>query len=633
MTTYVTTIKNRKAVFTDDYIQIENLILYYNKMSNIRYKIGKSGFIFEYEGKNVLIPCEANEKDKMMPFFSKAVKLERQRKERELTLDDFAFDGSNSESGTINLTKSEPITNTHMEIPVMTIPSASKENNFSNNQSLQIPNLNNKPNSNNSHIIPFWIFILIGILFVCILIGIIGGNNNTNSIWATEITPITDFEYDIKGNYIYLTDYIGKSNKVWISARYDIDGKTYIVGDQFDNLFAFDDIDSVIIPNGIIKLDDSIFNCCEVKTLYIPSTLKNGDFCSCLYDVEKIYYGGNENEWKKLTTNESEYNFENNLKNTEIVYNSKISDLVENADLTITDISAPENAKIASYWATKTTPITDFNYSIDGDYVHLEEYTGESDTVWIGAKYEIDGKTYITDCRLGGLFALNDVYSVIIPEGVLTVENNIFNSCDVKYIYIPKSLQLVDYGYNFYDYFHDVEKVYYGGSEEDWKQLTNNKDRNEIDVVEIVYDSKITDLVENADPDQIEIPYREDIQKEIEKEKKEEEKDRQEAEEAAEELEKYAEARTAATKYFATLNWGKVFKYKYKIHYLIGLDVGEPEGGSEYGKYLAIAPTEVQNGFGAMSNGEIYLYMDEDYKLTHIFYHDADTSEEIYVSE
>lgn len=140
MATYVTTIKNRKAVFTDNYIQIENLILYYDKMSNIRYKIGQSGFAFEYNGKNVLIPCEANEKDKMMPFFSKAVTLERQRKARELTLDDFSFNELDSKSKESTLKEQEPIKSASMEMPTMTIPPISMESNAfeNNNQPINI---------------------------------------------------------------------------------------------------------------------------------------------------------------------------------------------------------------------------------------------------------------------------------------------------------------------------------------------------------------------------------------------------------------------------------------------------------------------------------------------------------------
>ncbi|HIT70860.1 MAG TPA: hypothetical protein IAD08_02965 [Candidatus Scatovivens faecipullorum] len=48
--------------------------------------------------------------------------------------------------------------------------------------------------------------------------------------------------------------------------------------------------------------------------------------------------------------------------------------------------------------------------------------------------------------------------------------------------------------YQFYDYFHNVEKIYYGGTEEQWKTLTNNEERSEIDAKEIVYNANAEDL-------------------------------------------------------------------------------------------------------------------------------------------
>lgn len=60
--------------------------------------------------------------------------------------------------------------------------------------------------------------------------------------------------------------------------------------------------------------------------------------------------------------------------------------------------------------------------------------------VRIGTEYVIDGKTYIVDGKIEGLFAHQSVTSVIIPEGITEMENNTFNSCGVDYVYIPKSL-------------------------------------------------------------------------------------------------------------------------------------------------------------------------------------------------
>ncbi len=72
--------------------------------------------------------------------------------------------------------------------------------------------------------------------------------------------------------------------------------------------------------------------------------------------------------------------------------------------------------------------------------------------------------------------------------------DNTFNSCGVKYVYIPASLESDGDSYSFYDYFHDVETIYYGGSEKEWNILTNHADRSEIDAKEIKYNVDINDL-------------------------------------------------------------------------------------------------------------------------------------------
>lgn len=149
-----------------------------------------------------------------------------------------------------------------------------------------------------------------------------------------------------------------------------------------------------------------------------------------------------------------------------------------------------------SVWAQEVTPLEDFKYYIDGDKIYLKDYKGKDKKVRIGDRYVVDGKEYLLGESLEGLFAVGNVTSVIIPEGVVSVKANIFNSCGVKYIYLPKSLKDGGKGYAFYKYFHDVEKIYYGGTEEEWHILTNNAERSDIDVVQIVFEAKIEDLAD-----------------------------------------------------------------------------------------------------------------------------------------
>ena len=83
MNNYITTIGSRTAEFTEEYLRIDDVCIPYEKMSKIRYRSGPSpGFVFEYENKNLIIPCRSEEKNAMYPFFQKAALCEKKRKEK-----------------------------------------------------------------------------------------------------------------------------------------------------------------------------------------------------------------------------------------------------------------------------------------------------------------------------------------------------------------------------------------------------------------------------------------------------------------------------------------------------------------------------------------------------------------------
>lgn len=76
--------------------------------------------------------------------------------------------------------------------------------------------------------------------------------------------------------------------------------------------------------------------------------------------------------------------------------------------------------------------------------------------------------------------------------------NNALSSSNLKYIYIPASLQQTNQSYLFYNYFHDMEIIYYGGTEEQWKILTNNANRSSIDAKEIRYNANVETLIQET---------------------------------------------------------------------------------------------------------------------------------------
>lgn len=116
MEEYSTKIKNYNALFTDDYLKIENLTLPYDKMSDINCENKENGtteFTFKFGDKTIAIPCNLDERSKLMPFFAKAAALEKQRKEQELlSIDDLTVE---TEDRVQPETKENPIVE---EIPI-----------------------------------------------------------------------------------------------------------------------------------------------------------------------------------------------------------------------------------------------------------------------------------------------------------------------------------------------------------------------------------------------------------------------------------------------------------------------------------------------------------------------------------
>ncbi len=74
---------------------------------------------------------------------------------------------------------------------------------------------------------------------------------------------------------------------------------------------------------------------------------------------------------------------------------------------------------------------------------------------------------------------------MIVLATVTSIADNTFNSCGIDYLYLPASL--LDFsGWN---YFHNVEAIFYGGTEEAWAVLYTGNRAN-LDVVKISYEAK-----------------------------------------------------------------------------------------------------------------------------------------------
>ena len=154
-----------------------------------------------------------------------------------------------------------------------------------------------------------------------------------------------------------------------------------------------------------------------------------------------------------------------------------------------TDDTGETKSEVNSVWTAEHTPLDDFKYYIDGNEITLTDYNGRDKKINIAPVYELEGKEYRV-VSLDGTFSLGSVTSVIVPEGVISIADNTFNSTGIKFLYLPSTLEK----FNGWSYFHDTQKLYYGGTEEQWSALYT-RDRSSIDVVQIICAANVSDLI------------------------------------------------------------------------------------------------------------------------------------------
>lgn len=99
--------------------------------------------------------------------------------------------------------------------------------------------------------------------------------------------------------------------------------------------------------------------------------------------------------------------------------------------------------------------LSDFEYTINGDSLTLELYDGDSETLIINSKYEVDGKEYT----------------------VTALEHAVFNGSDVTVLYVPKTIKTVyDDTLAYLDSDDGKVQIYYEGSKKKWKKVFKHYD-------------------------------------------------------------------------------------------------------------------------------------------------------------
>lgn len=116
-------------------------------------------------------------------------------------------------------------------------------------------------------------------------------------------------------------------------------------------------------------------------------------------------------------------------------------------------------------WLDGYTNLDDFDYYINGDDIHIKRYEGNEDKIRVNSSY--NGKKVVS--FEDATFMFCDAISVVIPEGTKHLDNPTFNSSDIKYIFLPSTLEDVED--EFWGYLHNIEKIYYGGTNEQWNKM------------------------------------------------------------------------------------------------------------------------------------------------------------------
>lgn len=119
--------------------------------------------------------------------------------------------------------------------------------------------------------------------------------------------------------------------------------------------------------------------------------------------------------------------------------------------------------------AASVTPLSDFWVGLkkDGHTITLRAYETHDEKCIIPSEYTIDGETwYVTRIDDACFFGRTGLEYLVIPEGVTSIGHNAFNSCTVKEMYLPSTLENIEGIFEYLD--HSDRTIYYAGTAEDW---------------------------------------------------------------------------------------------------------------------------------------------------------------------
>lgn len=296
--------------------------------------------------------------------------------------------------------------------------------------------------------------------------------------WIT--VELEDFEYSYENDGIVLGEYKGSSTNVIIPASFEVEGTTLPVLKLDDTFERDDQVENIIISEGVTALSSGVFyNCSKIKHVYIPASVTSLSYSIKNIVGEVLYYGGTEEQWGEIKSV-----LWSDIEFKRVIFDSTVEDCYANKDTFIEDV----HNTIESGYA----PLTDFEYDLISEGIVLTDYSGDDESVKIAASYYVNGKAYAV-VKLDTTFALSSVDIVCIPEGVTVLTQATFNSCGIKKLYLPSTL--TDVPERFWRYFHDLDTLYYGGTEDEFKSLLgSSQNRWDLDIKHMEYEASPDDV-------------------------------------------------------------------------------------------------------------------------------------------
>lgn len=99
-------------------------------------------------------------------------------------------------------------------------------------------------------------------------------DNGSVTVGKASANPIEDFAYELSGNEMIITEYIGSATKVIIDSTYVIDGEEYTVVEIAESAFeANEEITSVVIPETVKIIGAyAFYDCMSLTNVTIYST-------------------------------------------------------------------------------------------------------------------------------------------------------------------------------------------------------------------------------------------------------------------------------------------------------------------------------------------------------------------------